>query len=141
MGQWALLDDVAVADCALEIEGQSLDDLFATAGRAVAEIMVDPATVPSTEERTLALTASSLELLLFDWLSELLFLKDSEQLVFPRVTATVHPGPPCRLLVTMAGGRLGAETERRADPKAVTLYRFRLEPTNGGWRASLVLDI
>ena len=141
MGRWALLEDVAIADCALEIEGQSLDDLFATAGRAVAEVMVDPPTVPLTEERTLALTASSLELLLYDWLSELLFLKDSEQLVFPRVKATVSPGEPCRLLAAMAGGRIAAGTERRADPKAVTLHRFGLWRADGGWRASLVLDI
>ena len=120
MGQWTVLEDVAVADCALEIEGRSLDHMFTTAARAVAEIMADPATVRVTDERTLALTAPSLDLLLFDWLSELLFLGDSEQLVFPRVTATVHPGSPCRLQATLAGGRLGPATERRADPKAVT---------------------
>jgi SHS2 domain-containing protein len=141
VGRWTLLEEVAIADCALEVDGASLDDLFATAGRAVAEIMVDPATVPPTEERTLALTAPSLELLLYDWLSELLFLKDSEQMVFPQVTARVSPGSPCRLSATMAGSRIGADTGRRADPKAVTLHRFWLGPADGGWRASVVLDI
>ncbi len=29
----------------------------------------------------------------------------------------------------------------RADVKAVTFHRFRLEKTNGGWEALLILDI
>jgi protein archease len=141
MGQWALLEDVAIGDCALEVEGQSLDDLFATAARAVAEVMVDPATVRISVERSLTLTATSLDLLLYDWLSELLYLKDGEQLVFPHVVATVRVGPECRLSVTMSGGPITAETTRRADPKAVTFHMFRVAPAGEGWRARLVLDI
>jgi protein archease len=141
VGLWTPLEDVAIADCALEIEGHSLDDLFATAGRAVAEVMADPATVPLTDVRTLAVTAPSLELLLYDWLSELLFLKDSEQMVFPRVETHVEAGSPCRLVATLRGSRLAPGTDRRADPKAMTLHRFRLSGADDGWRCSLVLDI
>jgi SHS2 domain-containing protein len=141
VGQWALIEDVAIADCALEIEGRTLDDLFATAARAVAEIMVDPATVRPSTERTVTLTAPSLDLLLYDWLAELLYLKDSEQLVFPRVQAHVDSGALCRLIVTMAGGPITADTTRRADPKAVTFHLFGVAPVDGGWRARVVLDV
>jgi hypothetical protein len=33
--RYAVLDDVALADCAVEIEGRDTDDLFETAGMAV----------------------------------------------------------------------------------------------------------
>jgi len=141
MGRWALLEEVAIADCAMEVEGATLDDLFATAARAVAEVMVDPATVRASVERTVTLTAPSLDLLLHDWLSELLFLKDSERLVFPTVRTRVEPGPPCFLAASLLGGPITAETAGRADPKAVTLHMLAVERVEGGWRARLVLDI
>jgi hypothetical protein len=39
VGSWNALDAIAIADCALEIHGGDLDDLFATAGRALADVM------------------------------------------------------------------------------------------------------
>ena len=55
MGRYTFLDDVALADCAVEIEGRSLDDLFETAAAAIARLMVDPATLAITVERTISL--------------------------------------------------------------------------------------
>jgi SHS2 domain-containing protein len=136
------LESVAVADCAMDVEGDDLDDLFATAARALTEVMVDPATVPARVERRLTLTAPSLDLLLYDWLSELIYLKDSEQLVFPRAEARVSQGTPCRLEARLAGGPIDrATTALRADAKAVTFHQFRLVPSERGWRARVVIDI
>ena len=142
MGRFEVLDSVAIADCALEIEGVDLDDLFETAARAVADVMVDPTTVVPTVERTLTLTAPSLDLLLYDWLSELIYVKDSEQLVFTRATVDVRDGAPAHLTARVAGGALRAEgTALRADAKAVTLHEFALEPCATGWRARVIIDI
>lgn len=142
MGTWRFLDTIALADCAVDLEAASLDDLFETAARAVAEIMVDPATVAVTVERPAALTAPSLDLLLYDWLSELLFLKDSEQAVFTGVEVQVVEGPPCRLQARLRGGVIDRErTVLRADAKAVTLHQFVVEPRDGGWHARVVIDI
>jgi len=142
VGRHRFLESVAVADCALEIEGDDLDDLFATAARALAEVMVDPATVRMSVERSVELQAPSLDLLLYDWLSELIYMKDSEQLVFPMTEAQVSDGAASRLSARLAGGVIDrATTELRADPKAVTFHRFALEPCGRGWRARLVIDI
>ena len=142
MGRWEVLESIAVADCALEIVGESLDDLFETAAGALAELMVDPATVPITRGRTLALTAPSRDLLLYDWIAELIFLKDAEQTVFTRARVEVSDDSPPRLTAWLAGGPIDpARTALRADPKAVTFHQFALEPTAGGWRARLVIDI
>jgi SHS2 domain-containing protein len=43
VGRHEILETVAIADCAIEVQGDDLDDLFATAASAVAELMVDPA--------------------------------------------------------------------------------------------------
>jgi SHS2 domain-containing protein len=141
MGRYEVLDSVAIADCALEIEGADLDDLFATAARALAEAMVDPATVARSLERSVALEAPSLDLLLFDWLGEIITLKDSEGAAFPDVEVHVEDGSPCRLRARLGGGPLHAGTAAlRSDPKAVTFHLFRIEPTPRGWRARVVID-
>lgn len=56
----------------MEVQGDDLDDPFATAASAVAEWMVDPATVSLNAERRATLTAPALDLLLYDRLSELM---------------------------------------------------------------------
>jgi SHS2 domain-containing protein len=142
MGRYEVLDTVAIADCALEIEGTDLDDLFATAGRALAEMMVDPATLTPSLERQIDLEAPSLDLLFFDWLSELIGLKDAEGAAFPEVEAHVERGTPCRLRARLVGGPLhdGSTPALRSDPKAVTFHLFRVEPWAGGWRARVVID-
>jgi len=142
VGRHTFLESVAVADCAMEVEGDDLDDLFATAARALAEVMVDPATVPRGVERRVELAAPSLDLLLFDWLSELIYMKDAERLVFPEAEVHVDRADPCRLVARLAGGVIDrATTALRADPKAVTFHQFVLEPHGGGWRARLVIDV
>jgi SHS2 domain-containing protein len=141
MGRYEVLDNVAIADCAFEVEATDLDDLFATAARALAELMVDPATLTQSLERRVVLEADSLDVLLFDWLSELIGLKDSEGAAFPRAEVQVEPGPPWRLRARLLGGPLhGGAAALRADPKAVTFHLFRVEPAPPGWRARVVID-
>jgi SHS2 domain-containing protein len=141
MGRYAVLDSVAIADCALEIEGRDLDDLFATAARALAEQMADPGTLPRDVEQSVQLEAPSLDLLLFDWLGELIGAKDADGVAFPDVEVRVEPGPPCRLRARLRGGSLRSPAVAlRSDPKAVTFHLFRVELWDGGWRARVVID-
>lgn len=142
MGRYTILDSIAVADCALDIEGESLPDLFECAARAVAELMVDPATVAATVKRRISLAAPSLDLLLYDWMSELIFLKDSEQLVFPQASVGIETGVPCQLEARLLGGPIDPpRTALRADAKAVTLHQFSLQQRDGGWHARVIIDI
>jgi SHS2 domain-containing protein len=142
VGRHEILESMAVADYAMEVEGDDLDDLFETAAAAVAELMVDPTTVPLTVERRVTLTAPALDLLFYDWLSELIYLKDSEQLVFPLTDVRVEQGSPHRLAARLSGGVIDRKsTGLRADPKAVTFHQFTVEPRERGWRARVVIDI
>jgi SHS2 domain-containing protein len=142
MGRYRLLDDVALADCAFDVEGRDLADLFETAARALAELMVDPATVAGDVHAAVALEAPALDLLLYDWLSELIFRKDRDGVVYTRTRVGISGDGPFRLTADADGGRLDpATTELRADPKAVTLHQFRLEPAADGWRARIVIDV
>ena len=142
VGRYEVLENVALADCALEVEGRDLNDLFETAAGALAELMVDPATVETSVERRIALSAEGIDLLFYDWLSELIYRKDRDREVFPQARVRVSGDGPFRLEADVHGGVIDrARTALRADPKAVTFHRFEVTAVDGGWRARLVIDI
>lgn len=143
MGRFRYLEEMVLSDAAFDVEGRDLDDLFATAALALADLMVDPATVPTTLERAITLTAPKADLLLHDWLSELIFRKDRDREVFTRAEVRVSGGNGAwRLDAGLRGGPLTAPgVESRADPKAVTFHQFALAPVDQGWRARVVIDI
>ena len=142
MGRYHFVEGIALADCAIDVEGADLGDLFETAALALAEVMVDPATLSATARRTIALEAAELDLLLYDWLSELIFRKDRDAEVYTRTKVAIDGSGPFRLAAEVEGGILDpAHAELRSDPKAVTFHQFALERSDGGWRARIVIDI
>jgi SHS2 domain-containing protein len=142
MGSFRFLGDVALADCAVDLSARSLTDAFETAARALAEVTVDPATVPESIARHIILDAPTLDGLFFDWLSELIYFKDREAEVYLRTVVRVSGDGPCRLVGRLYGGRIvPGRTERRADVKGVSLNQFALGSCDGGWRAHFILDL
>ena len=142
VGSFHYLDEIAIADCAVDVSGRDLADLFETAALALADVTVDPATVALSVHRTLELEAPTLDLLLFEWLSELVFRKDRDSEVFVRTQVRVNESAPCRLVAELHGGPIVAPgTERRADVKGVTFHEFMIEATGGGWHARFILDL
>jgi SHS2 domain-containing protein len=149
MGRFVYRDDIAIADRAVELWGESPDDLFATAARSLAELMADPDSLGEGVRREVMLQAESLELLLFEFLSELIFLKDRDRAIFPRAEVRVTaPGGPgvavCTwtLSATLHGDVVDpARTRRGLDVKAVTLHELRVERQELGWHGHFVLDL
>ena len=70
------------ADVMVEAFGENLEELFTNAALATTETMVDLPTLTKEEDHHIILESDDLEELLYDFLSELIFLKDTEQLLF-----------------------------------------------------------
>ena len=136
------MEEVALSDCALEVEGRHLEDLFETAALALAHVMVDPLTITISVERVITLEAPGPDLLLYDWLSELIFRKDRDREIFVRSEVRIEGAGPFRLEARAQGGSIDPRhTALGADAKAVTFHQFALEQVSGGWRARVVIDI
>jgi len=139
------LEDIALADSAFEARGDSPSELFAASARAVIETMVAPQTVSSKYTKAISRHDQSLEELLFDWLADIVYLKDAEGLVFRDVTCAVEKrqaGGDWQLNGTLAGEPIDpARHELRADVKAITKHRYEVRHDNGGWTATVVMDI
>jgi SHS2 domain-containing protein len=82
-------------------------------------------------------------MLLFDFLQELIYFKDADRLLLRiREVQIDEKEDAYSLNAATVGEPLDpARHQQRADVKAVTLHDFRVEKTDGGWKASVLLDI
>ncbi|UCH33390.1 MAG: archease [Armatimonadota bacterium] len=151
------------ADKAATAYGRTLDELFEAAAHAMFDIAVDLSTVHAAETRDITLEEQYGEDLLRQWLDELLFLFDTEKIVFSEFSAQVEcpqsPERTCRrvgefaepegklwrLRAAARGQRYSDAMERRgAVVKAVTYHNFALRPPDtpgGDWVAEMVFDV
>jgi len=70
------------ADIGVKAFGKTLSEAFENAAKGMFDIITDKSEVESTGQYEIKLDAPELEQLLVDWLSELLFLNASQNLVF-----------------------------------------------------------
>ncbi|MFQ5658365.1 MAG: archease [Candidatus Methylomirabilales bacterium] len=139
---YRFLEEIAIADVAFEAEGRTLPEVFEASALALTEVMVDLDGVSPVLARQISLTAEDLETLLFRWLAELIYVKDSACLLFNRFEITIREGTEWELKATVRGDQINYEKmPLKLDVKAVTYHLFALEETPHGWRAQVVLDI
>jgi SHS2 domain-containing protein len=124
--------------------GRTLDECFAAAAQATLEVMLaNPQSLRPRQRRTAHVESESLDLALLRFLEELVYYKDTEQLLL-RPSGVVVTQREGRWIVD--GGLQGepidpTRHELSADVKAVTLHRLDVRQINGGWEATVVLDI
>lgn len=87
------------ADVLMRIRGATLSEIFSNAGRAMFNVMYGACEDRGTV-REISLEAEDLESLLIDYLSELLFIADAENLVFCNFDVDLHGN---RLSATLRG--------------------------------------
>ncbi len=143
--RFRFLEDIALADAAFEASGDSPSELCLAAAQALIDTMVNPDSVRPTWSRTVTLRSADFSELLFDWLSELVYLKDAEAVVFHHASPTVveaRPGAEWSLTATVTGAPIDpVHQELRADVKAVTKHLYEVRREEPQWVARVVLDI
>jgi protein archease len=141
---YEFMEEAATADIAFRASGSSLEELFIAAADATMEVMIDNLeSIEFKERRALHLENDALDMLLFDLLQELIYHKDTEQLLLRVGSLQVRRE---NNIWKLAGEAQGEKLDpvrhhQRADVKAVTLHHFSLEKTDHGWTASVILDI
>src|SRR5262249_467018 len=117
-----------------------LNTLFTEAAQALfAAIVEDSATVTTAEERSITITGRDREYLLFDWLKKLLYLFEVEHLLFSRFDVRVRDDG---LQATVAGEKIDpARHQLCHEVKAITYHGLRVERTDDGWIAEVIIDI
>ena len=120
----------------LRIEAPTLPEIFAEAGRALAEAMGAPMSDGPLVAERIEVDASDREALLVHWLNELVFLSEVEKVVFQQFRIEL---PSDRRLVASLSG---VKVERLRNPvKAATYHGLAISERKDGFVATVVLDV
>ena len=139
---YKFFEDIAVADVAFEAYGKTLEEMFESAGLAVTNTMVkDLGTVESKIKKEFTVEADKIDMLLFNFLQEIVFYKDSEKLLLSKFKLDVDE-ENLKVSCTAEGEELNMKKhDLTVDVKAITFHKFNVEKTDDGWKSQVILDI
>lgn len=137
------IDDIATADCAVEIRAETLPDTFVDAARSLIGCMVDLDSVRSDRSWSVELEEEDIRDLLYAWLSELVFLRDSENALFSSFDIeSLETDGVCSIKATVRGEPIDhSRHDITVDVKAVTMHMFSIERQGTGWKAFVIYDL
>ncbi len=124
------------ADIAVEATASTLSELFAAVASGLTAAHCE-SLVDGGETFELTVTAESREALLFDYLDELIYRRDVEEVLPADHDVTIDD--EWSLTGTFRGIPLDALEAREI--KAVTYSEMEIEETADGWRARVVFDV
>jgi SHS2 domain-containing protein len=138
------LEEIGTADIAFEATGRDLPELFSAAADATMNVMIDNLNaIEPRETQQIELTNDEIDMLLFDFLQELIYFKDARRLLLRVRDAGIEQKAKAYSLKAKAAGEQldDARHHQRADVKAVTLHGFSVRKRDDGWKAKVLLDI
>lgn len=140
---YKFLEDIAIADVAFEATGKTLEELFDSSALALENTQVkDLKSVKHKVEKKIEVEADTIEMLLFNFMQELIFLKDAKLLLFSKFSIKITEGKKWKLKVRAYGEKPNMKKhELLVDVKAVSLHNFKVEETENGWKADVILDV
>ena len=120
--------------------------MFENTALAMCSLGCAPEKIEERIERMIDANSVDIESLLYAWLTEILFIIDSEQIVCRRVDIEKFLEPKNGNAGEVIGIVRGEKFDReRHDAgtyiKAVTLHQFKIERVDDGYRARVFLDL
>lgn len=139
---YKFFEDVTLADVAFGATGKTMEEMFESAALAVTNTMVkDLKSVKHTVKKKIVVKGIDVENLLFNFLQEIVYWKDSKKLLFSKFEVKIKK-KPLGVDCMAEGEELDMKKhELVVDVKAVTFHRFEVEETKKGWRCQVILDI
>jgi len=129
------------ADVKFRAYGRDPVEMLENAALALMNTMADISSVRLKESWRTELEAADLEQLAYDWLSELIFLSETEAALFSSFQIKLEQNQQWRLAVDLYGEKidLGRHAFKNA-VKAVTWHEFQVKK-NEMWCMQVVLDV
>ena len=139
---YKFIEGLTTADVAFEAKGKTLKGLFESAALDMLDIMANPKKVEKKIIKKFSLEEANLENLMFKFLDEIIFFKDSDALVFNSSKVNVKQNKNLKLTATLYGDRIDyKKQELKVDPKAVTMHKFEVKKDKQGYFARVIVDI
>lgn len=142
MFKYNILTEEVKSDYAFEVFADSLPELFRGAGIAMMGAMISIENFKADKIWDFNLTADTLDLLLFDFLGELVYLKDVDVALFKDYEINIEENQEFKLYCKAHGANIDYEKdELLTDVKAVTMHKFELEKKENDWYCHVIVDL
>lgn len=139
--------DITTSDLGFKSYGKTLEELFVNSAKALFSIICDINMVPKNKSIEFSISGNPEELL-YDWLSKLLMLSDSEELFFSEFLVSLKRKNKEKdwkkdefLLKARCLGDFANQAYSRTEVKAITMFHFQLKRTKDGFEAIVVVDV
>jgi len=137
-------EDISIADAAIEVTANSLEELFIDSAKALTNTMIDNLdSIKCNKKSKIHILSPTIEFLLFEFLEKLIILKDAEILLFNKFQFKITELSNEFLLDGKIYGEKINQNKHElcADVKAITFHMFKVERINNNWKANFILDI
>ncbi len=136
-GSFRFIDHTA--DVGVLVSAPTLAGLFETSAFALAELVTSVESLSYRVERQFLLQEDEIETLLVSWLQELLYILETEGLIFGRFQVNLRD---CLLEATAWGEPFDPDIHTmKTEIKAVTYHQLEVVKTDRGWQAQVIFDI
>lgn len=148
------LEDVAIADIAFSAEGKTREELFENCSLALTTAMADTGKISGKVKKKITVGGKNDDELLYNFLSELVYIKDVEGLLFKKFRISFGKADGEDKKKRAASGTISMSAECTGDSlesigrgnlnndvKAITMYKFGVKKEKGKWVATVVVDI
>ncbi|HET7698059.1 MAG TPA: archease [Vicinamibacterales bacterium] len=131
------------ADVAADLTGRTAGELFASAAQALTDTITELSAVKPAVTQSVTLEAGFLDDLLVDWLNELLYRFEVQNLLVSDATVTLREADGrWHLDASVAGEPFDpARHPSRVLVKSATYHGLHVRHEQGTWRARIVFDI
>jgi len=124
-------------------EGETLEEAFREAARALTDLMVDINTVEKKIEKRITVKSEDLYSLLYDFLTEILIIRDSEGIILSDFDVKIEKeNDGYRLECIAYGEELDREKHNpKEEVKAITYHKMEIEEKDGRYTIKYIVDI
>ncbi|MGQ9619170.1 MAG: archease [Candidatus Aminicenantia bacterium] len=126
------------ADAGVKVESDSLEELFIDSAKGMFYLMTEKNDIKKAIEKIVEVESHEIDFLLFQWLSELLYLSEVEKVIFGEFE--IINLRDNYLKAICRGERLSPGLIKRI-VKAVTLHNLRILWDNDKWKTEIIFDL
>ena len=139
---YRILEDDATADLAIEAYGNNLRQAFENSAMAICESISDTSKIDEQEIKLVNKKAENIQMLLYEFLEEILYFHDSDNLVFKRVIVQELDEKNPSISAIFYGENFDKKKhESKAHIKAITYHKMSIIKEKGKAIIKFIVDI
>ncbi len=139
---YQITDDFSTADVGLTVTGESAEQIFIEAAYGLMAIVSERDNINKIKSIKIIIEEENLEDLLYHWLSDIIYHKDTDYFLINDISLEIEINNIYKLTAELYGDTIDPERHiLKADVKALTYYKFKIEKRETGWFSEMVFDL